>query len=88
MASPRCFLPTRCALAAGPSGTERSVSDGWTKGHSSLTSLALLSSRTDALVVAWCTSNATYWFVRFMRAAPCCGPRLHGNSKGRALNMR
>src|SRR5881396_3335160 len=28
-----------------------------------------LSSRTDALVVAWCASNATYFVVRFTRAA-------------------
>src|SRR3989442_10647293 len=35
-----------------------------------------LSSRTEATVVAWWTSNATYLVVRFMRAAPCCGPRV------------
>src|SRR2546430_7252228 len=35
-----------------------------------------LSSRTDATVVAWCTSNATYFVVRFMRAAPCWGPQV------------
>src|SRR5438034_7566362 len=34
------------------------------------------SSRTDATVVAWWTSNATYLVVRFMRAAPCWGPRV------------
>src|SRR2546425_11168128 len=35
-----------------------------------------LSSRTEATVVAWWTSNATYLVVRFMRAAPCRGPRV------------
>ena len=35
-----------------------------------------LSSRTEATVVARWTSNATYLVVRFMRAAPCCGPRV------------
>src|SRR5437867_4629629 len=34
------------------------------------------SSRTEATVIAWWTSNATYLVVRFMRAAPCCGPRV------------
>src|SRR2546427_10930381 len=40
-----------------------------------------LSSRTDATVVAWWTSNATYLVVRFMRAAPCWDPRVLVDSR-------
>src|SRR3970040_1962716 len=39
-----------------------------------------VSSRTAATVVAWCTSRPTYLGVRFMSAAPCCGPWEFDNS--------